>query len=1008
MQNSTKKSVLKPCYIVSAIVLVILIAVNAVCGIFGVWITHYLCATTSLDRATRDKGDKLATQIVEDGVVMVKNDDSTLPLSDTVKKVNVFGWASSEWVGGGSGSGRVVNSDKSNGMTPNTDLLKALDERDIEYNPALPKMYESFQAGRDYWSEGTLNASAQQFYRLYEPSINDTNYYTNEIKTNAINFSETAIVVLGRVAGESNDCPTVQYKRTAKNGSIKTDSERTYLDISTEEEDLLKYVGENYTTVIVIINSTNVMNLSFMDSIDGLDACLIAGGTGNNAVTGLVNVLYGCDKDGRAVSPSGRTADTYAYDFKYSPAYYSQGAVGTNYYKDSKNLYPATGTPSTVNGDDHYRGGVSYTDYVEGVYVGYKWYETADAEGYWADVDNKYGKGYEGVVQYPFGYGLSYATFSWEVVTPGLGGTLKPDGTIDITVRVKNTSKIYSGKEVVQLYYTAPYTKGGIEKPSVVLAAFAKTPTMLLPGETQDVTLTFDVRDMASYDSQEIKVAGGGYILEEGDYEIKFMKNAHEVAKDEKGKDMTYTYRLGKDHTYPIDSETGNPVSNVFTGDSAWDGLSIDGSNTNGNITWLSRADFKATFKGAKDEARTMTQEMIDQHLYDEADANKWQNAQGSVTMPTTDFKGDLRLYENGEITELGLELGDPDNYDSALWDDLLDQMTLKEMVDFTLHGYTHEIAVSSIGKIQTDSVDGPAQAGSFNQPKAGVGYPNATVLAQSWDTELAKSFGLALAADAVGVGYEGLYAPGVNIHRTPFGGRNYEYYSEDSCLTGAIGAATVNGCLDGGVYVYVKHFALYEQEDRRDGMYTWLTEQTLREVYLSPFKTLIEDGKVTGFMSSYGRVGCVWAGGNTGLLTNVLRDEWGFKGAVITDYSDHHQYMNYDQMIRAGGDLWMDNWVHNGTAQFETKSAAFVTRAREASKHVLYMTLNARYREANASDEDIVIKRGGNTFAWWIPVLIAVDVIAVGACVAWVFLTLKKEKSLVASAPAANEVINE
>ena len=1010
MQNSTKKSVFKPCYIVSAIVLVILIAVNAVCAVFANDITLYLCSTSSLSAAAREKGEKLATQIVEDGVVMVKNDDSALPLSDTVKRVNVFGWASTEWVGGGSGSGRVVNNDKGNAMTPNTDLLKALDARGIEYNPALPNMYEKFQAGRDSWSNGTLNASAQDFYRLYEPSINDTNYYTDEIKTNAINFCETAIVVLGRVAGESNDCPTVQYKRTTKGGSIKTDNERTYLDISTEEEDLLKYVGENFKTVIVIINSTNTMNLNFMDSIDGLDACLIAGGTGNNAVTGLVNVLYGCDKDGRAVSPSGRTADTYAYDFKYSPAYYSQGAVGTNYYKDSKNLYPAKGTSNTVNGDSHYRDGVSYTDYVEGVYVGYKWYETADAEGYWADVDNNYGKGYEGVVQYPFGYGLSYATFSWEVVTPGLGGTLKPDGTIDITVRVKNTSEIYSGKEVVQLYYTAPYNKGGIEKPSVVLAAFAKTQKVLGPGEDVDVTLTFDVRDMASYDSQEIKVAGGGYILEAGDYEIKLMKNAHEVAKDEKGKDMTYTYRLSKDHTYPTDSETGNPVSNVFTGDSAWDGLSIDGSNTNGNITWLSRENFKATFKGAKDEARTMTQEMIDQHLYEKADANKWQNAQGSVTMPTTGSKGDLRLYENGEITALGLELGDPDNYDSDLWEDVLDQVTLDEMKNLTLHGYIHEEKVASVGKtFQTDSVDGPAQAGSFNRPDAGVGYPNSTVLAQSFDVELAKSFGKSLAYDAIQIGYEGLYAPGVNIHRTPFGGRNYEYYSEDSCLTGAIGAAAVNGCLNGGVYVYVKHFVLYEQEDRRDGMYTWLTEQTLREVYLSPFKTLIEDGKVTGFMSSYGRVGCVWSGGNTGLLTNVLRDEWSFKGAVITDYADHHDYMNGDQMIRAGGDLWMDGVSSNfGKYDFETSSAAIVTKFRSATKHILYMALNAEYRLKNAGNDDIVISRGGNTFVWWIPVLIAVDVIAIGACGAWVFLTLKKEKSLVSSAPAAEEVINE
>lgn len=1019
MQKSMKKSVFKPCYIVTAIVLVILIAVNTACGIFADWITHYLCSTSSFSAAEREAGEALATQMVEESIAMVKNADNALPLDETkVTRVNVFGWAASEWTGGGSGSGRVVhqNYDKdgpianNQDMTINTDFLKALDARNIEYNTALTTMYEKFQGNREYWSSGTLEANAKEFYRLYEPSINDTKYYTDELKTNAINFCETAIVVLGRVAGESNDCPTVQYKRTTKNGNIQTDNTRSYLEISTEEEELLNYVGENFKTVIVLINSTNVMNLSFMDSIDGLDACLIVGGTGDNAANGVVNVLYGCDEEGNLVSPSGRTADTYAYDFKTSPAYYSQGAVGTNYYKNSKNYYPGTLTKD-VNGDTHYRDGVSYTDYVEGIYVGYKWYETADVEGYWSDVDNQYGKGYEGVVQYPFGYGLSYATFSWEVVTPGLGGTLKPDGTISITVRVTNTSENYSGKEVVQLYYTAPYTENGIEKSSVVLAAFAKTQTVLGPGENEEVTLTFDVRDMASYDSQEIKVEGGGYILEAGDYQIKLMNNAHEIAKDAKGEELTYTYHLSKDHTYSYDNETNNEVSNLFTGDSAWDGLSIDGSNTDGNITWLTRSNFKGTFKGAKDEARTMTQEMKDNHMYTKADASEWLAAQGSVEKPDTGVKNGLSMYvknDKGEyvISDNVIELGDPDNYESVKWDDLLDQLTLKEMVDFTLHGYTKEIAISSIDKITTKSVDGPSQAGSFNQPYAGTGYPNAALLAQSFDVELAKSFGKSIAVDAIANGYSGLYAPGVNIHRTPFGGRNYEYYSEDSCLSGAMGAATVNGCLDGGVYVYVKHFILYEQEDRRDGMYTWLTEQTLREVYLSPFKTLIEDAKVTGLMSSYGRLGCTWTGGNEGLLTKVLRDEWGFKGAVITDYADHHEYMNYDQMIRAGGDLWMEG-VEGGSAQFETSSAAFMSQVRTATKRILYMIINAEYRAQNAGDDKIVISRGGDTFAWWIPVLIAVDVIAIGACGAWIFLTLKKEKTVASSAPA-EEVSNE
>lgn len=1011
MQDSIKKRFLKPCYIVTAIVLVILIAVNTACGILADTITRFLCSTTSLDSATREAGETLATQMVEEGIVMVKNEDSALPLAETTTKVNVFGWASTEWIGGGSGSGRVVV--KNGVYEVGTDLLKALTDRGIEYNTSLSKMYEKFSSGRN--SYHTLDVSAEEFYRLYEPSIDDTDYYTEEIKQNALTYSEVALVVLGRVAGESNDCPTEQYKYKKKDTKVGTDKTRSYLDISTEEEALLKYVGENYKKVIVIINSTNTMNLSFMDSIEGLDACLIVGGTGVNAVNGLVNVLYGCNEDGDVVNPSGRTVDTYAYDFKYSPAYYSQGAVGTNYYNNSKSYYPTKGTNSKVNGDSHYQGGVSYTDYVEGIYVGYKWYETADVEGYWSDIDNEYGKGYEGVVQYPFGYGLSYTTFKWEVVSFGLGGTLNPDGQISVTVRVTNTSEKYSGKEVVQLYYTVPYNKGGIEKSAIVLGAFAKTPVAVDPGESQEVTLTFDVRDMASYDSQGIKVNGGGYILEAGDYEIKLMKNAHEPAVDEKGKAISYTYHLGKDHTYPNDEDTDNPVTNQFTGTSAVDGISIDGTTTGENVTWLTRADFKGTFKGAKSDARDMAQQLKDTNLYEQSDVDAWTAAHSDATTPATNVKNGLSIYEDGKVSELGLELGDPDNYDSDKWDDLLDQMTLTEMVNLTMHGYVHEEKVSSIGKPETKSVDGPAQAGSFNQANSGVGYPNATVLAQSWDTQLARSFGLSIANDARGMRYTGLYAPGVNIHRTPFGGRNYEYYSEDSCLTGAMGAATVSGCLDGGVYVYVKHFVLYEQEDRRDGMYTWLTEQTLREVYLSPFKTLITDGGVTGLMSSYGRVGATWAGGNTGLLTNVLREEWDFKGAVITDYADHHQYMIYDQMLRAGGDLWMDGVGDSGKASFETKSPAFVTQVRTASKHILYMILNAEYRNAEylekleeGGDEITVVRGGGDVFVWWIPLLIGVDVIAVGACGAWIFLTLKKEKSAPTPDAPVEEIINE
>lgn len=986
--NKKANSLKKGAYIATAIALTFMLALNTACAIMSDTITFWLCNSSELDSATREAGEALATQIEEEGIILTKNEGNVLPLATESKKVNVFGWTATEWVPGGSGSGRVTNNYAGSTLTPEVGLLEALEEAGVEYNTAITSMYEDFQKNREGWASGTLNVNSQEFYRLYEPSITDTAYYTESMLVEAEAFSKIAIVALGRVAGESNDCASVQYKRVKKGGPIQTDKSRSYLDISTEEQALLEYVGKRYEKVIVVINSTNVMNLGFMDSIEGLDACLIVGGTGIKAANGVVNVLYG------KATPSGRTADTYAYDFKTSPAYWSTGDQGTQQYTNSAGMYPSN--KGTVNGDDHYKKGVSYVDYVEGIYVGYKWYETADAEGYWADVDNGFGKGYEGVVQYPFGYGLSYTTFDWDVVnvTPK-AGALDVNGKISVQVRVTNTGAV-KGKEVVQLYYTAPYTKGGIEKSSINLVAFAKTPIDVEPGESQLLTLTFDVRDMASYDSQGIKVSGGGYLLEKGDYAIKLMKNAHELAEVDRG-EAVYTYTLAQDYIYTFDAYSDGVIHNHFTGENAIDGFSIDGSTSGENITFLSRNDFKGTFKSELAPARTMSQEMKDAHMYSMKDAEAWLARQKVDKLPTQGVEGEEKIYEKGEkgykVTDLGLELGNPENYyNDELWDKVLDQITLREMITLTAHGYTKEEKLPSIGKdFWTQSVDGPNQIGSFNK-SPGTGYPNSTVLAQSWNTQLGKSFGLAIASEAMRLGYTGWYGPGINIHRTPFGGRNYEYYSEDPCLSGGMGASVVNGCLDGGVYCYMKHFAIYEQETCRDSLYTWMTEQTLRETYLDPFKTCIEDAGLTGMMSAYGRIGAKWAGGSEALLTELLRKEWGFNGAVITDYADHHEYMNGDQMLRAGGDLWMDG-VSAGSYKMETSSGAMKVRLRDATKHILFMILNAEYRVANATDDGIEINRANNVFAWWIPVLIGVDAIVVGICAVACFSTYKKNK---------------
>lgn len=905
-----------------------------------------------------EMGEKGAYDVQAEGTVLVEN-NGLLPLDEAaVKKINVFGWASTNWLASGSGSAQT--------LAIQTDFLKALENAGIEYNTELSEMYEGFMSTNPY--KDALHNYAEKTCRLYEPSITDENYYTKDLLAKAKDFSDTAIVVLGRYSGESIDCPRVQYKITEtekgkyEESDVVVDDSRTFLDISTEEEALLTYVAENYENVIVLVNNTNQMNLNFLATIEGIDACLVTGTTGINAAAAIPAIICG------EINPSGRLTDTYAYDFATSSTYANSGVEGEGMYTNADGLYPADGVTTNPNvGDNPLYEGVSYVDYVEGIYVGYKWYETADAEGFWDEVDKQYGKGYEGVVQFPFGYGLSYTTFTQEIVDtyPVTNPTqeemmtssdtgrffLTKDGEVRITVKVTNTGDV-AGKEVVQLYYTAPYTKGGIEKSHVELCGFAKT-KLLEPGESENVTITFEVEDMASYDCYDANKNGfAGYELEAGDYVIKVMKNAHELA----GENTAVTFYNPMNIQYPTSSATGAEVSNKFTGEAALDGVSVDGSDSGANITYLTRADFKGTFPTTIAANREMTDNLKDLNLYTEEDANAFIDESDDDIVTGAD--NGLLLYDENGFTELGLELGG--DYNSEKWDDVLDQMTLEEMKTLVLHGYTKTMEAASVGKIQTKDYDGPAQMGGFANCIQGetTGFPNATVIAQTWNTELAYEFGLIEGAQAGELGIEGWYAPAANMHRTPFGGRNYEYYSEDEFVSGMMAAKTVEGSLDAGTFCYMKHLICYEQDSNRDSLYTWMTEQALREIYLEPFQTAIEEGGLSGIMTSYNRIGAVWAGGSYALMTGMVRDEFGFQGTIITDYSDHQNFMIMDQALRAGGDLWMDGFVM-GDFTYETESNSFKQELRRACKNILYMWANAGYENAqyNATDEMDIIR---------------------------------------------------
>ena len=873
--------------VLTSILLVAAIAVTGAAVYLSDIINNYLAAPVveaSEDEVNEalENGKKVAEQIESEGCVLLKNDDSVLPLDESVKKVNVFGWSSTQWLGGGSGSGRVVSVD--------TDLLDALKNAGIEYNEELTKMYQDFQSTRPYADNmsGTLNSWPEQSCRLYEPDIANTDYYSEELLANAAAYSDTAIVVFSRFAGESNDCPQVQYKQTEKEGEIVTDDTRTYLDLSTEEESLLKYVGENYDKVIVLLNTGNVMTLGLIETIPGIDACLMTGLSGQDAANAIPDLLWG------KVNPSGRTADTWAYDFKTAASYANSAAGGVGSYENAEGLYPMDGTNNGNLGEPFAYDQVSYVDYVEGIYVGYKWYETADAESYWDDVSNEYGTGYEGVVQYPFGYGLSYTQFDWEIVSaPQEGTVLGASDNLTVTVNVTNIGDT-AGKDVVELYYTAPYEAGGIEKSAVELAAFGKT-DLLEPGESEEVTLTFAVEDMASYDFSDANENGfSGYELDEGVYTLSVRKDAHTVA-DIDGAQISVN--IADNIQYPTDSVTGAEVSNKFTGESAIDGVGIDGSDSEQNIVYMTRADFEGTFPSENTDSRQFPEKARALNLFTEELANEAGSDDATIT---TGEDNGLKIEENGELTELGYQLGA--DYNAPEWEDLLNQLTIDEMENLFLHAYVKTAELDSVGKSTVREVDGPSQVGSFNQSPTGTGFPNAGTVAQTWNADLAEGMGHAVGMEAGRLGYSGLYAPSVNMHRSPFNGRNYEYYSEDSLLSGIMCGSVVSGCKDMGIYCYVKHFICNDGESGiyRDSVYTWMTEQTLRQIYLRPFQIIVEDYGATGMMSSYNRIGAVWTGGSEALLTGVLRDEWGFTGAVITDYSDHHQYMNGDQALLA------------------------------------------------------------------------------------------------------------
>ncbi|BCJ97598.1 beta-glucosidase [Anaerocolumna chitinilytica] len=888
---------------VLAFLLVIVVSVNAICyGPLYNNVSGFLNASkVVLADDTVSQSLDTVKKIAEEGMVLLKN-DGTLPLGSDKAKLNVFGWDSVNPLLGGTGS-------SSSNAAAATDILTSLKDAGYETNNDLTQMYKNYRKDRP-----VLDMQKQDL-TLPEPTMD---YYTDDIINNAKNFSDTAVIVIGRPGGENYDLPTDMYSvihgtyNVAKDVSSAPDNYNYlnasytnngdyddfdkgdhYLQLSNTEEKLVDLVCSNFKKVIVVINSTNTMELNWVDKYKQISAVLLAPAPGANGFKALGEILKG------TVNPSGRTADTFAKDLLKTP-YINN--IGNFNYKNVNMM-----TKSLAKDDGAYQGTMAFLHYVEGIYVGYRFYETAAEEGL---------INYEDAVQYPFGYGLSYTTFDQSIED-----FKASKDSVSFKVKVTNTGKV-AGKDAVEVYFTPPYTNGGIEKASVNLIDFGKT-KMLEPGASEEVEFTINNEDLASYDSDGIKVKGGGYILEAGEYAISIRSDSHTSIDEKK-------FTVKNDISYNETSKSTDkvPATNHFQ------------DYSRGDFTQLSRADGFANYNEAiaapKDSAYEMkddTKAAVKAITVSDYDSSAYDK--DSDKMPVTNADNGLKLSDMAGAS-----------YEDKNWDKLLDEMSIKEMNDLINVGGWQTAAVDSIGKIATSDCDGPAGLSNYITGANGTTYPSEVLMAQTWSKDIAVEIGTSMGSEFAAAKNYGWYGPAMNIHRSAFAGRNFEYYSEDPLLSAYIAAGETQGAAQFGVYPYIKHFALNDQETNRCAiLLEYASEQAIREIYLKPFEKVVKEyqGKNLAVMSSYVWIGDKPCYANSNLLNSVLRDEWGFQGMVETDYDGSYGYMITDNAIRNGGDLMLGYGSFDSN-KLNSESATVVIAMRRACKNILYTIVNSGY----------------------------------------------------------------
>ena len=853
---------------VIAMVLAVVVCVNMIC--FGPMATLIGLATGNgtLSDETNEEAAEVAEEIMEDGIVLLKN-ESLLPLNET-KKLNIFGWESINPAYGGAGSGGI------NDLYDIVSLNQGLENAGFSINQKLVDFYNN------YGADDPEMSIQKQSWTLPEPPV-DT--YSDELIKSAKEYSDVAVVVLSRKAGEGhNDIPMDVKKAAYDNNSDEYDDfpeGEHYLQLSQTERDMVDMVCSNFDNVIVIYNGANQFELGFADEYPQIKSVVWCPGTGNVGFNALGKVFSG------EVNPSGKTPDTFIYDMTTAPWW--NNAEKTEY----TNL--ADMAVEGMNAGTAQVYAPAFTNYVEGIYVGYKYYETAAQEG---AID------YDKTVQYPFGYGLSYTEFEQK-----MGELEEKDGQISVDVEVTNTGDV-AGKDVVEVYYNPPYTNGGIEKSSANLIEFEKT-NLLQPGESQTVTVTFSIEDMASYDENNAKA----YVLEKGDYVISINSDSHTVL-DQK------TYTADADVVYEGENKRASDdtaATNVF-------------EDAKGDITYLSRADHFANYEeatAAPASAELSEPYVSEYHLNSNFDKTTYLNDED--VMPTTGADNGLTLEDMRDA-----------DYDDPRWEKLLDQLSVDEMANMIAMAGYQTAAMDSVGKVATLDFDGPAAINNNFTGVGSIGFPIEVVVASTWNKELAQTWGECMGKISQEMGAEGWYAPGMNTHRTAFGARNYEYFSEDGVLAGNMGAKAVEGARKYGVYSYIKHFAMYEGNAKMVSV--WSNEQAIREIYLKPFEISVKQGGANAVMVSWSFLGDKWTGESSNLMNTVLRDEWGFRGMALTDFfrNNGHGFMNADAALANGVDVMLStfNGEENNVANPEHPTS--VLQMRNACKNVMYTVVSS------------------------------------------------------------------